>query len=120
MILINLYKSSVVLAVLNHHLKFPLVFQRPHPRPGHFPLKDNSSEKIVDLDAYRYKKISQENFDLQNQITKILIFRTDRIGDLVNTSPFLKSLKNGISCQREDVYGHVRKTSYLSSPLLLS
>ena len=29
-----------------------------------------------------------------NNITKILIFRTDRIGDLVNTSPILKSLKN--------------------------
>jgi len=29
-----------------------------------------------------------------DQITKILIFRTDRIGDLVNTSPILKSLKN--------------------------
>ena len=24
-----------------------------------FPLKDNGSEKIIDLDAYRYKKISQ-------------------------------------------------------------
>ena len=29
-----------------------------------------------------------------NNKTKILIFRTDRIGDLVNTSPILKSLKN--------------------------
>ena len=26
-----------------------------------FPLKDNGSYKIIDLDAYRYKKIFQEN-----------------------------------------------------------
>ena len=38
-----------------------------------FPLKDKSSEKVVDLEAYRYKKISQQNIDLQNQMTKILI-----------------------------------------------
>ena len=38
-----------------------------------FPLKDNGSEKIINLDAYRYKKISQENIDLQNQMTKILL-----------------------------------------------
>ena len=38
-----------------------------------FPLNDNGSEKIIDLDAYRYKKISQENIDLQNQMTKILL-----------------------------------------------
>ncbi len=38
-----------------------------------FPLKDRGSEKVVDLDAYRYKKISQQNIDLQNQMTKILI-----------------------------------------------
>ena len=38
-----------------------------------FTLQDNGSDKIIDLDAYRYKKISQENIDLQNQMTKILI-----------------------------------------------
>ena len=38
-----------------------------------FPLSDNSSDKIVDLEAYRYKKISQQNIDLQNQMTKVLI-----------------------------------------------
>ena len=38
-----------------------------------FPLSDNSSDKVVDLDAYRYKKISQQNIDLQNQMTKVLI-----------------------------------------------
>ena len=37
-----------------------------------FPLSDNSSDKVVDLDAYRYKKISQQNIDLQNQMTKVL------------------------------------------------
>ncbi len=25
-----------------------------------FPLKDNSSDKVIDLEAYRYKKISRE------------------------------------------------------------
>ena len=52
----------------NFFIKFPKLTKELN-----FPLKNNSSEKIVDLDAYRYKKISQENFDLQNQITKILI-----------------------------------------------
>ena len=38
-----------------------------------FPLKDKSSDKIIDLEAYRYKKISRENINLQNQITEILL-----------------------------------------------
>ena len=38
-----------------------------------FPLSDNSSDKVVDLEAYRYKKITQQNIDLQNQMTKVLI-----------------------------------------------
>ena len=38
-----------------------------------FPSKDTGSDKIIDLDAYRYKKISQENIDLQNQMTEILL-----------------------------------------------
>ena len=38
-----------------------------------FPLKDKGSNKVIDLDAFRYKKISQENIDLQNQMTEILI-----------------------------------------------
>ena len=38
-----------------------------------FPLSDNSSDKVVDLEAYRYKKVSQQNIDLQNQMTKVLI-----------------------------------------------
>ncbi len=42
-------------------------------REINFPLKDNSSEKVIDLGVYRYKKISQQNIDFQNQMTKILI-----------------------------------------------
>ena len=38
-----------------------------------FPTIDNSSDKVVDLEAYRYKKISQQNIDLQNQMTKVLL-----------------------------------------------
>ena len=38
-----------------------------------FPLKEGGSDKVIDLDAYRYKKISQENIDLQNQMTEILL-----------------------------------------------
>ena len=35
--------------------------------------KDNSSDKVIDLEAYRYKKLSKENINLQNQITQILL-----------------------------------------------
>ena len=38
-----------------------------------FPLKDIGSEKVIDLQVYRYKKINQENIDLQNQMTQILL-----------------------------------------------
>ena len=38
-----------------------------------FLIKDNGSNKVIDLDAYRYKKISQENINLQNQMTEILL-----------------------------------------------
>ena len=52
----------------NFFIKFPELAKELN-----FPLKDNGSDKIVDLDAYRYKKISQENIDLQNQMTEILL-----------------------------------------------
>ena len=39
----------------------------------HFPLKDEGSDKVIDLQVYRYKKINQENIDLQNQMTQILL-----------------------------------------------
>ena len=38
-----------------------------------FPLKDEGSDKVIDLQLYRYKKINQENIDLQNQMTQILL-----------------------------------------------
>jgi len=38
-----------------------------------FPLKDEGLEKVIDLQVYRYKKINQENIDLQNQMTQILL-----------------------------------------------
>jgi len=52
----------------NFFIKFPELTKELN-----FPLKDNGSDKIIDLDAYRYKKISQENIDLQNQMTEILL-----------------------------------------------
>ncbi|MDC1185208.1 DUF484 family protein [Alphaproteobacteria bacterium] len=39
----------------------------------HFPLKEEGSDKVIDLQVYRYKKINQENIDLQNQMTQILL-----------------------------------------------
>jgi len=42
-------------------------------REMNFPLGDNRSSKVIDLDTYRYKRISQENVDLQNQMTEILL-----------------------------------------------
>ena len=47
-----------------------------HPellRELQFPLKDEGSDKVIDLQVYRYKKINQENIDLQNQMTQILL-----------------------------------------------
>ena len=38
-----------------------------------FPLRDEGSDKVIDLQLYRYKKINQENIDLQNQMTQILL-----------------------------------------------
>ena len=38
-----------------------------------FPLKDEGSDKVINLQVYRYKKINQENIDLQNQMTQILL-----------------------------------------------
>jgi len=52
----------------NFFLKYPELTKELN-----FSLKDNGSDKIIDLDAYRYKKISQENIDLQNQMTEILL-----------------------------------------------
>ncbi len=74
-----------------------------------FPLSDNSSEKVVDLDTYRYKKISQQNIDLQNQMTKVLIAgkshinaqkrilkSTIKILNIKNLSKLLNLIKNDL------------------------
>jgi len=52
----------------NFFLKYPELIKKLN-----FSLKDNGSDKVIDLDAYRFKKISQENIDLQNQMTEILL-----------------------------------------------
>ena len=38
-----------------------------------FPTKNRESDKVINLQVYRYKKINQENIDLQNQMTQILL-----------------------------------------------
>ena len=38
-----------------------------------FTTKNRESDKVIDLQVYRYKKINQENIDLQNQMTQILL-----------------------------------------------
>ena len=61
-----------------------------------FPLKDNGSDKVIDLDAYRYKKISQENIDLQNQMTQILLAGKSHI---LSQKSILKSSIKILSCK---------------------
>ena len=43
----------------NFFIKYPELIKELN-----FPLKDNGSDKVIDLAVYRYKKISQENIDL--------------------------------------------------------
>ena len=52
----------------NFFIKYPEII-----RGLKIPLKDKGSEKVIDLQVYRYKKINQENIDLQNQMTQILL-----------------------------------------------
>ena len=52
----------------NFFLKYPELTKELN-----FTLKNNESDKVINLEAYRYKKISQENIDLQNQMTEILL-----------------------------------------------
>jgi len=52
----------------NFFIKFPNLLKQLN-----FPLIDNGTDKVIDFDAFRYKKISQENIDLQNQMTEILL-----------------------------------------------
>ena len=57
--------EEIVLSYLkknkNFFIKYPELSKELN-----FSFKDSGSEKIIDLDAYRYKKIFQENIDLQN------------------------------------------------------
>ena len=62
--------------LVQHFLKKNKNFFIKHPellKELQFPLKDGRSEKVIDLQVYRYKKINQENIDLQNQMTQILL-----------------------------------------------
>ena len=52
----------------NFFIKYPELLKELQ-----FPLKDEGSDKVIDLQVYRYKKINQENIDLQNQMTQILL-----------------------------------------------
>ena len=62
--------------LVQNFLKKNKNFFLKHPellRELQFPLKDESSDKVIDLQVYRYKKINQENIDIQNQMTQILL-----------------------------------------------
>jgi len=57
------------------YLKKNKNFLRDHPdilNNLNFSNKINNSEKIIDLNAYRYKKIARQNDELNNQISEIL------------------------------------------------
>ena len=61
-----------------------------------FPLKEEGSNKVIDLQVYRYKKINQENIDLQNQMTKILLAGKSHIQ---SQKRILKSSLKILSCK---------------------
>ena len=77
----------------NFFIKYPELIKQLD-----FPLKDSGSEKVIDLGTYRYKKISQENIDLQNQMTKILLAGKSHISSqkkiLKSSLKILKSKSN--------------------------
>ncbi len=52
----------------NFFIKYPELLKEIQ-----FPLRDEESNKVIDLQVYRYKKINQENINLQNQMTQILL-----------------------------------------------
>ena len=58
----------------NFFIKYPELLKELQ-----FPLKNEDSEKVIDLQVYRYKKINQENIDLQNQMTQILLAGTSHM-----------------------------------------
>ena len=63
-------------ALVKNFLKKNKNFFLKHPdllKELQFPTKNRESDKVIDLQVYRYKKINQENIDLQNQMTQILL-----------------------------------------------
>ena len=63
-------------ALVKNFLKKNKNFFLKHPdllKELQFPTKISESDKVIDLQVYRYKKINQENIDLQNQMTQILL-----------------------------------------------
>ena len=74
----------------NFFIKYPELIKKLD-----FSFQDKSSDKVIDLDAYRYKKISQQNIDLQNQMTEILLAGKSHISSqkrILNSS--IKILKS--------------------------
>ena len=61
-----------------------------------FPLKDVGSDKVIDLQVYRYKKVNQENIDLQNQMTQILLAGKNH---MQSQKRILKSSLKILSCK---------------------
>ena len=62
--------------LVKNFLKKNKIFFLKHPdllKELQFPTKNRESDKVIDLQVYRYKKINQENIDLQNQMTQILL-----------------------------------------------
>ena len=62
--------------LVKNFLKKNKNFFLKHPdllKESQFPTKNRESDKVIDLQVYRYKKINQENIDLQNQMTQILL-----------------------------------------------
>ena len=70
------YDNSSSEELVKNFLKKNKNFFIKHPellKEIQFPLRDEGSDKVIDLQVYRYKKINQENIDLQNQMTQILL-----------------------------------------------
>ena len=67
-----------------------------------FPLKDEGSEKVIDLQVYRYKKINQENIDLQNQRTK---GKPNKLEEMTLVEKKLKPKVENINKTRENTEG---------------
>ena len=74
-----------------------------------FSLKDGGSDKIIDLEAYRYKKISQENIDLQNQMTEILLAGKSHV---TSQNKILKSSLSILNCNSIDKIINVILTDF--------